>query len=46
MIADNTNDIRDGMRRIAQQKVIAEAEAAKRAEADSKPFSQSRTKDA
>lgn len=37
MIADDTNAIRDGLRRIAQQKVIAEAEAAKRAEADSKP---------
>lgn len=37
MIADDTNAIRDGLRRLAQQKVIAEAEAAKRAEADSKP---------
>lgn len=37
MIADDTNAIRDGLRRLAQQKVIAEAEAAKRAQADSKP---------
>ena len=37
MIADDTNAIRDGMRKLAQAKVIAEAEAAKRAEADSKP---------
>lgn len=37
MIADDTDAIRDAMRRHAQAKVLAEAEAAKRAEADAKP---------
>lgn len=37
MIADDIHDIREGMRKLAQAKVQAEAEAAKRAEADAKP---------
>lgn len=37
MIADDIHDIREGMRKLAQAKVLAEAEAARRAEADVKP---------
>ena len=37
MIADDVHDIREGMRKLAQARVQAEAEAAKRAEADAKP---------
>lgn len=38
MIADDIASIRDGMRKLAQARVQAEAEAAKRAEADAKPI--------
>ena len=37
MIADDIASIREGLRKLAQAKVQAEAEAAKRAEADAKP---------
>lgn len=37
MIADDIHNIREGMRKLVQAKVQAEAEAAKRAEADAKP---------